>query len=84
MAAHVRDTLRLLLPQFQGRTVTERGVDDLLDTLLQELVAWQLANAEPWGEAEEARRLSVEVLARAMMGKAREEVRRVVLSVPRN
>lgn len=70
MAAHVSDTLTLLLPQFQGRTVTEAGVDGLLDTLLQGLVAWQLAHSEPWGEAEDARRLSVEVLARAVVGQA--------------
>ena len=41
-------TLKLLLPQFQGLAVTEAGVDDLLDTLLQGLVAWQLAHSEPW------------------------------------
>jgi hypothetical protein len=81
MAAHVTDTLKLLLPQFQGRTVTESGVDDLLDTLIEALVAWPLAHSEPWGEAEDARRLSIEVLARAVVSQARDGVRRALLGV---
>lgn len=84
MAAHVRDTLALLLPRFHGLTVAEAGVKDLLDTLLEGLVAWQLAHSEPWGEADDARRLGVEVLARVVVGQAGDTVRRALLGAPRS
>jgi hypothetical protein len=83
MATHVTGALKLLLPRFHGLAVTEAGVDDLLDTLLHGLVAWQLAHSKPWGQEEDARRLSVEVLARVVVGQARNEVRRVLLGSPR-
>ena len=43
----------------------------MTSSILEGLVTWQLANSEPWGELEGARRLSVEVLARAVVGQAR-------------
>ncbi|PYM65950.1 MAG: hypothetical protein DMD79_03895 [Candidatus Rokuibacteriota bacterium] len=84
MAARVTATLQILLPRFRGITVTEAGVEDLLDTVLEGLVAWQLAHSEPWGEAEDTRRLSIEVLARAVVGQARGEVRHLLLGIPRH
>jgi hypothetical protein len=84
MAAHVRAALDLLLPRFQELTVAERQVDDLLYTLVEGVVAWQLAHSEPWGEAEEARRPAIEVLARAVVGRAGNDVRRVLLGAARN
>jgi hypothetical protein len=84
MRQHVDGALRELLPALQGRTMTEADVDDMLLSLGAEVVAWQLAHSEPWGEAEPARRLSVEVLARAVIGEIRGRVGRVLLAVPKN
>jgi len=48
-------------------------------------VAWQqLADSEPSGEADEARRLSVEVLARVVVGRMRDDVRHVLFGASRN
>ena len=84
MAAHVRAALDLLLPRFQGLTVTERQVDDRLYTLVEGVVTWQLANSESWGQAEDARRPAIEVLARVVVGRASNDVRRVLLRAARN
>jgi hypothetical protein len=84
MAAHVTAALDLLLPWFQGLTVTETQVDDLIDKLVEGVVSWQLAHSESWEEAEDARRFAVEVLARAVVGRAGEDVRRVLLGATRN
>jgi hypothetical protein len=45
-------------------------VEDLLENLVESIVTWQLTHSEPWGEAEEARRLAIDVLARAVVGRA--------------
>ena len=84
MAAHVGDTLKILLARFQGLTITEPEVERLLATLVEGVVSWQLTNSETWGEAESARRPWLEVLARNVVGQARDEVRRVLLGIPRN
>jgi hypothetical protein len=62
----------------------DRQVADLLDRLVEGVVAWQLTHSEPWGEAEDARRLAIEVLARAVVGRAGNEVRRVLRGATRN
>jgi hypothetical protein len=80
----VRAALDLLLARFQGLTVTERQVDDLLYTLVEGVVTWQLAHSESWGQAEDARRLAIEVLARAVVGRVGLDVRRVLLGAVRN
>src|SRR5262245_13124290 len=79
MAAHVSDTLKILLRRFQGLTVTARDVDDLLYTLIEGVVTWQLTRSESWGHEDEARRLAIEVLARVVVGRAATEVRRMLL-----
>jgi hypothetical protein len=79
----VEAALHLLLPRFQGLTVTDGQVDDLIDTLVESVVTWQLAHSEPWGEAEEARRPAVEVIARAVMERMGHDVR-LVLGLVRN
>ena len=84
MAAQVDAALQILLPRFQGLTVTETQVDDLLDNLVAGIVTWQLAHSEPWGGAEEARRPAIEVLARAVVGRAEKDVPRVLLGAARN
>ena len=38
--------LQILLPRFQGLTVTEGQVEDLLKTLVESVVTWQLAHSE--------------------------------------
>jgi hypothetical protein len=48
MAAPLTAALDLLPTRFQRLTVTERQVDDLLDRVVEGLVAWPLANLEPW------------------------------------
>src|SRR5262249_45078929 len=84
MAAQVEGALQILLPRFQGLTVTETQVSDLLENLVEGVVSWQLAHSEPWGEAEDARRPAVEVLARAVIDRAGKDVRRVLLGAIRN
>ena len=84
MAAQVEGALQILLPRFQGLTVTETQVGDLLENLVEGVVTWQLAHSEPWGEAEEARRPAIEVLARAVVAGAAKDVRRVLLGAIRN
>jgi len=84
MAAQVDAALQILLPRFQGLTVTEGQVEDLLKTLVESVVTWQLAHSEPWGGAEEARRPAIEVLARAVVGRAEKDVPRVLLGAARN
>ena|SRR5215831_15690334 len=84
MAAHVEAVLQILLPRFQGLTVTAGQVDELLGHLVEGLVTWQLAHSEPWDEAEDARQAAIEVLAQAVVGRAGTHARRVLLGAVRN
>lgn len=84
MAAHVTAALPLILPGLQPFTHTEADVERVLRTLIEELVAWQLANSEPWGADEDARRPCVEVLARAVVGQARAQVARALQDAARS
>jgi hypothetical protein len=84
LAAQVEAALQILLPRFQGLTVTDTQVGDLLENLVEGVVTWQLAHSEPSGEAEDARRLAIEVLARAVVERAAHDVQRVLVGTPRN
>jgi len=84
LAAQVDAALQILLPRFQGLTVTEAQVSDLVENLVEGIVTWQLAHSEPWGEAEEARRPAIEALARTVVGRAATDARRVLLGAVRN